>query len=165
MNFKNSSIRTVTVQKSNPGIGMIRTIKLIVILAALVNSTTSQAIWKDVTSEEMIEQSIIILQGALIGTARLSLEDKSEILNLGIIQISEVLKGKNEKGVALIVIRSENKSVASTQLKFVIGQKGIWILDLYSTPENDLYVVNHPQKFIPSKEKEKIRKIKYLLQH
>jgi len=129
---------------------------------ALLLFTANQvpALWVQMTMQELVDRSDLILVGKLVKIKN----DPESGFDIGIIQVSRVIKGKDSTKEVRLQIPSRNRDVqVSTDLIYGIGQKGLWFLRLKRPGGNfsgNLYLADHPQRFQQETNVEKV--LKYL---
>jgi len=92
----------------------------------------------------------MIVIGELIGQTRVQLATEGKKTRLGVLSVDDVVKGDSLQTVVLLVLPSSRGPMVSSDIPLQIGQKGLWFLHPRSEDEVGLYVVDHPQRFLPS---------------
>ena len=100
----------------------------------------ANAMWAPITDEELVASADLIV----VGEWRTAQHGEQ-----GRVAVSEVLKGK--KTLTSIRVESAANKVAhsSTDLVFHAGDRGIWLLRR-APGLTDVYLIDHPQRFVPS---------------
>ena len=110
-----------------------------------------QAMWARMSDAELIEKSQLIVVGEWIGQSPLRLGQEGAAMELAVIAVSEVLRGPQSSSVAFVAVPGSEQPVSSSDLRFKRGDSGVWFLRLRRSGEpNGPYVVDHPQRFLPS---------------
>lgn len=104
---------------------------------------TVSAMWERMTDAELIDRSDLVVFGTLIGHS--ALRTATEDLLLGVVRIDRVYKGA-AGGVAFVMLPPP-RPVSSTDLRFSVGQTGLWFLRLRRPDEQGIYLADHPQRF------------------
>lgn len=102
--------------------------------------------WVAMSNTELLEKSEWIVVGEWAGQAPAKGKHTADI---GVISISEVLKGRRDASVAFVGVRGANQPISSSDLRFQRGDRGIWFLR--KSPGGDMldvYLVDHPQRFL-----------------
>lgn len=125
---------------------MSRSIAVVVLaIWLLFVAAGAESAWLQLTEQELISQSSVIVTGTLIGETRVAHWDD---LIIGVIRIDRVLKGDATQKIALLMLRPAEGPSVSTQLNYQIGQRGLWFLRDRQPGEAGLYVADHPQRFV-----------------
>ena len=104
--------------------------------------------WARMSDAELLQKSHWVVVGEWVGQTALR-PPASEPLELGVIAVSEVLRGPRDSSVALVALRVPAQPVASDELRFKRGDRGLWFLRLQSPAETGgPYVLDHPQRFV-----------------
>jgi hypothetical protein len=112
----------------------------------LPTSPPAQAMFAQYTDADLVQSSPLIVNGKFLGETHIILEKDQINLNLGIIQIDEVLKGDSAKFVLLALPR--NAHIVSEVVTYHAGQKGLWFLQPRMPEETGIYRADHPQRFL-----------------
>jgi len=128
-----------------------RVIAAALVLAALLATGSSMAMWARLSDAELFDRSDLIVTGTLIGQTRVRIGTAD--LAVGVIDVKETFKGEPTE-IALLVLPTKGQPVASDALPRATGDSGLWYLRLRTTAENGLYVADHPQRFVPAAEAE-----------
>ena len=115
---------------------------------------SANAMWAPITDEELVASADLIV----VGEWRTAQHGEQ-----GRVAVSEVLKGK--KTLTSIRVESAANKVArsSTDLVFHAGDRGLWLLRRAPGPD-DVYLIDHPQRFVPSRGgEERIQALRRLL--
>jgi hypothetical protein len=103
--------------------------------------------WAGLSDDELIRGSDLVVQGEWQGQTALSMPSVPEIA-VGVIAISEVWKGAGNPTFALVALPSSKAPRSSSNLTFRRGDRGLWLLRLQPGSQG-LYLVDHPQRFVP----------------
>lgn len=121
---------------------------LILLFTALTYTTTVQAMWARMTDAELVESSQLIVMATYRGRADANLQIDGKIMQLGVLDVDKTLKGNQRKIIYLHLPQPEGFPHKSDDIFFHPGQKGLWFLR-EASPENAVYVIDHPQRFVP----------------
>lgn len=151
--FTPGSFHLVPQQAQGQGAGVARAIDRTVATAALVAIAALgalvggevQAMFARMTDGELFERSELIVTGTLIGSTRLKSGGLDQLV--GVIKVDETLKGPPAT-VALIELPTPGRPVSSSDLRFDVGQSGLWYLRLANAGEVGLFAADHPQRFV-----------------
>ncbi len=134
----------------DPTISVARlTATLMLAIALLFRFAGANAMWVELTQQELVLGSNLIVIGRLVGETRVSdCADGADFI-VGVIRIDRVLKGDATQGVALLALRPARTAHISTQLEHGIGQQGLWFLRERRAGKTGLYLADHPQRFVP----------------
>ncbi len=104
--------------------------------------------WASLSDEELLQKSDLIGMGEWQGETDLLLADKSSH-RVGVISVSEVLKGAAATTVVLVSVPAPKALRSSSDLVYRRGDRGLWLLR--SRPDNtSLHLADHPQRFVPA---------------
>lgn len=126
--------------------------------------STAFACWEDIPLSQVIEKSHVVVIGEITRISRSGLPSDPEeyLYDLAFIQVQEVLFNtlKNQalsKGeeIPLSMPSSENRMQISTDLRYKVRQKGIWILEF----QNGMYWATYPKDFQPMSVEQDVREI------
>ena len=120
-----------------------------ILLLALV-SNSSYAMWAGIPDAQLVKSSQLIVKASYLGRTTLTLN--KEQLQLGVLKVTETLKG-NKQNVVLIRLRISpaNSPRSSNEISFQLDQKGMWFLERDNKMEG-IYEIKHPQRFIPEQQ-------------
>lgn len=110
--------------------------------------TLGIAMYVQMSDEELIRQSDLVVIGELIGQTPLQTGATGERLELGVIRVSETLKGPPGQTVALLLLPAPDAPRASSDLAYKRGDRGLWLLRQRSSSTTGLYLADHPQRFV-----------------
>lgn len=132
---------------------------LLLLLAAQAN-----ALWMQFSNQDLIAKSDLIVSGTITGTKEITEIDGQLVIYTAILDITEKLKGDSLASRVLVVIPSPSAPKSNIDIDYHVGQKGLWLLREYpEAGEQELYLADHPQRFIPDNKIEDIKTIKALL--
>lgn len=122
---------------------------------------TAVAMWAKYTDAQLVQSSELIVIGEMIGQTQVTLTKEIK-LNIGVLQVKEVLKGDKQKtSVVFLQLPTSGKMRSSTDISYKKGQKGLWFLR--SRPETKgIYLADHPQRFISMEAQQQIRNFRQL---
>jgi hypothetical protein len=98
--------------------------------------------------EELARQSELIVVGEFLGRDRVQIASGASPIDVGVIKIQTSLKGDRTLTVALLALPAlrPNGLVGSADIVLKVGQQGLWYL---KRKQEGLYVVDHPNRFVP----------------
>lgn len=104
------------------------------------------AMFAQMSDEELIRRSDLIVVGEWVGQSPLRLPGSSQTLSVGAIRVTEVLKGPKEQGVALVITNSPDAPRSNSDMRYQRGDRGLWLLR--ANPDGSgLYFADHPQRY------------------
>jgi hypothetical protein len=106
------------------------------------------AMWAGLGDEELVRSSDLIVMGEWQGQTTLSSAPAVE-LETGVIIISEVLKGVGNPAFALVALPANKALRSSSDPDYRRGDRGLWLLRARPNSKG-LYLVDHPQRFVPA---------------
>lgn len=108
----------------------------------------SFATWEAFADDsQLCAQSGLVVRAELAGQFRVPLAPDTPPRWIGVLVVGEVLKGDPRQAVVLLSLPSPVGPRLSTNIHLETGQAGLWFLHT-PIPDSDLYVVDHPQRFI-----------------
>jgi hypothetical protein len=118
-------------------------------LAACLFPLTASAMWVRLTDVDLVEQSDVIVLATLARTEQQPMPG-SRALEIGVLDIHEVLKGPASLREVGLAQPAANSPRSSADIRYKIGQKGLWFLRPYPhAADPALYGADHPQRFMP----------------
>ena len=103
--------------------------------------------WASLSDEELVRTSELIVLGEWQGQTTLSTSGLGT-LNLGVIAVTETLKGLPNTRVVFVALPAASAPRSSSDIHFKQGDRGLWLLRL--RPESTgIYLADHPQRFVP----------------
>ncbi len=120
------------------------------VLLALGLPRYSLAMFAHLSDEELISRSELIVVGEWMGQATVgatALGESAPRLDLGVVAISEVLKGPAVQTVALVATPSASAARKSSDLPHKRGERGLWLLRAKPDAPVGIYLADHPQRF------------------
>lgn len=127
--------------------------------ALLLQSAVAIAMWEKLTDAELVARSELIVRGELIGTTRFSPAAGQPALWLGVIRVDEMLKSSAGANVVLLSLPSPERPVSSSDTTYRKGQQGLWFLRPRPPEGSGVYLADHPQRFVPARESQRIREL------
>ena len=106
------------------------------------------AIWAGMTERQLIDSSALIVTGTLTEKTRITLANGA-VLHLGVIRVAESHKGDAGPGAVLIALPAPRRIAVSTDIRYRIGQRGLWLLRPHGGAVGGIYLADHPQRFMP----------------
>lgn len=104
--------------------------------------------WAQMSDAELLASSDVIVLGEWLGQAEVTLDAGAGPQTLGVIAISEALKGGAAAGFVLVQRPAPGALRSSSDLSFERGQKGLWLLRAKPGGARAIYLVDHPQRFV-----------------
>ena len=104
--------------------------------------------WAKLSDAELIAQSDAIVTGVLVGSDLVS----GQIL--GRIEVRSVLKGDADARVLRLAMPPVGVALSSSDIVFQPRQDGLWFLRLRNRADPDVYLADHPQRFVPAERAE-----------
>lgn len=121
----------------------------------------SNGMWAAASDVELVNSADLIVMGEWRSVSSDKYPDSPTII--GTITISEVLKGKSNSASVSIAQSFRGTARSSSDLDFSNGDQGLWLLRRVSE-RTDIYLIDHPQRFIPGATGEaRIRTIRSLI--
>ena len=118
------------------------------VLALSVVAGQAYAMWARMTEAELLQKSEWVVVGAWVGQAPAPSSERAAG-EIGVIAVSEVLKGRRDASVAFVKLVGSKQPISSSDLRFQRGDRGVWFLRLSAGNEPlGPYVVDHPQRFL-----------------
>jgi hypothetical protein len=107
--------------------------------------------WVKMSDTELLQHSDLIVMGTWQGQAsQPHAAAGHSVPNVGIVAVSEVLKGPAATARVLVVVPAPDAPRSSSDLHYRIGDKGLWLLRKQPGEKADLYLADHPQRFVPA---------------
>ncbi|HMV21233.1 MAG TPA: hypothetical protein PKL28_14095 [Rhodocyclaceae bacterium] len=97
------------------------------------------------SDDELIRQSELIVVGEWLGQSPLTVDGHR--VDLGVVRVSEVLKGPSGTTVVLIPAASVDAPRSSSDLRYKRGDSGIWFLRPHPRIAGT-FSAEHPQRFV-----------------
>jgi hypothetical protein len=129
-------------------LAVVRLLALVALQLGFATLLTTQVkgMWEQLSQDELIATSDLIIVGELIGKVDISFSAQQPAVRLGVLRVDEVLKGGEEHGAVLLALPSASGS--STNLSYNKGDRGLWFLRAGPPGTAGLYVADHPQRFM-----------------
>lgn len=122
-----------------------------VLFSLFTITATGDAMWAELSDTQLIEASDVIIIAEMVDRKQI-IRDQVK-LSIGILKVSEVLKGNKHQTEFLLVLPSPDAPRKSDDIFYKNGQKGMWFLRQYRPAgEPNLYLADNPQRFLPSKD-------------
>ncbi|MDE2600245.1 MAG: hypothetical protein KGL40_11550 [Rhodocyclaceae bacterium] len=116
--------------------------------------------WAPLSDEELLRSSDLIVMGEWQGQVAFSAG--SSDMEVGVVLVNEAWKGGTPAFV-LIALPASRTLRSSSDMTFRRGDRGLWLLHLQPGSKG-LYLVDHPQRFVPSTGGEqRMRQLRQLL--
>jgi hypothetical protein len=125
-----------------------------VLVAALVCSGLfgggALAMWEKMSDAELLQRSDLIVVGTWQGLALPPSGSAAVTPTVGVVAVSEVLKGPATTTRALVVVPAPDAPRSSNDLYYRVGDTGLWLLRKRPGEQANLYLADHPQRFVPA---------------
>jgi hypothetical protein len=123
---------------------------------------TAHAMFAKYTDADLVQASALIVTGKLLGHTQLTLNQGQIKLNLGVVQVNDVLKGNPEKTLILLELPAADAPRSSSDLTYQTGQTGLWFLQPRTPTDDGIYRANHPQRFLSAATTDRIQSFRKL---
>ncbi len=97
------------------------------------------------SDDELIRQSELVVVGEWLGQSTVTIDGHR--VDLGVLRVSEVLKGSAGTTVVLIPVASLDAPRSSSDIRYKRGDGGIWLLRPHPRIAGT-YAADHPQRFV-----------------
>lgn len=124
----------------------------------LLVSAHAYSMWAKPDDGELAAGSDIVALAELIGRTGIETSPDGKSLYLGILKVEAILKGDKQHKVLLLILPSPSAPRKSDDIIYQDGQKGIWLLNRSKTNKG-LYHANHPGRFIPETDKNRVNEL------
>lgn len=120
--------------------------------------------WAQMSDDELVASSDLIVVGEWLGQTQVALDAGQRAQGIGVIAVSETLKGSAATGFALVQQPASATLRSSTDIVFERGQKGLWLLRAKPGGAQAIYLADHPQRFVSaSKDAARIATLRRLI--
>ena len=113
----------------------------------LLFSVEGHAMWAKMSEAQLLEYSQLIITGEFLGESEIHDLTKIGTVNLGVIRVDKILKGKVEGTLVFLALPSGEQPKASSSINYSVGTKGLWYLR-HRSEGGTIYLADHPQRFI-----------------
>lgn len=139
--------------------------KVLAVFLLLLMGATASAMWAYFSDADLIAKSDLIVFGEITEARQITQSDGQASLNAAVVHITELLKGGGNPTEALLSMPSAESSRSSADIFYRVGQKGLWFLRVRPQiiGKDSVYLADHPQRFIPADQTEKIKVFRSLL--
>ena len=103
-----------------------------------------------IPDRDLVEKANLIVQAEYLGQTEVNLGPQGDSLWLGVLRVTEVLKGAAKETVVLLAVRSPALPISSSDIVCRPGQTGLWLLAARPGGPKGVYVADHPQRFVPA---------------
>ncbi|HRP27810.1 MAG TPA: hypothetical protein PLG77_05210 [Burkholderiaceae bacterium] len=104
--------------------------------------------WARLSDGELIAGSDLIVMGEWLGETQVAFEGMTRTQGVGVVAISEVLKGQRGPGFVLVERPGAGALRSSSDPSFERGQKGLWLLRAKPGGAQGIYLADNPQRFV-----------------
>ena len=105
--------------------------------------------WLKMSDAELLQRSDLIVLGTWQGPVTAPATAGAAAHRVGAVSVSEVLKGPAATR-ALVVIAAADAPRSSSELSYRVGEHGLWLLRKQPGGTAELYLADHPQRFVPA---------------
>ncbi len=106
--------------------------------------------WVKMSDAELLLHSDLIVMGTWQGPATPSAGGAAAMPNAGVVAVSEVLKGPGATTRVLVALPALDAPRSSSDLHYRVGDTGLWLLRKRPGEQADVYLADHPQRFVPA---------------
>ena len=102
------------------------------------------------TDEQLVYQSELVVLGEWSGQSAVgaaALGETAPIMDMGVITISEVLKGPPGQMLALVATPSASGFRSGSDVLHKRGERGLWLLRVKPGAPSSVYLADHPQRY------------------
>ena len=110
----------------------------------------STAMWAAMSDAELAQGSSVVVMGTWAGQSALSLPGSAAAIQVGVVVVSEVLKGAAGQTVVFVAVPDAATLRSSSDIHFRKGDSGLWLLRAHPSGDSGLYLADHPQRFVPA---------------
>ena len=127
----------------------IRPLVFFLLACAIAWAGQVQAMWARMSDAELIQKSQWIVVGEWVGQAPLRLGQGGAASDLGVIALTEVLRGPQGPTLAFVAVPGAAQPISSSDLRYRRGDHGVWFLRLRQPGDvSGPYLADHPQRFL-----------------
>ena len=120
----------------------------LVVVFALLLPRSGTAMWAQMSDAELVASSDLIVVGEWLGQTEVVLQAGATPQAIGVVAVSETLKGTATAGFALVQRPAATAPRSSSDLDFERGQKGLWLLRAKPGGTKAVFLADHPQRFV-----------------
>jgi hypothetical protein len=104
---------------------------------------------------DLVDRSEVIVVAELIGHTQLTLAPSRAVTTYGVLQVREALKGAVPASNALLLLEQPTPGgpISSSDIRYRVGQSGLWFLRVRTPGDVGPYLADHPQRFVPTTDK------------
>jgi hypothetical protein len=106
----------------------------------------AHATWAEISDQDLIERSVLIVEATLIGKTRITLAGQGVTRRLAVLKVQRVYKGKTGEVVLLALPDRDPGIIVSTDIDYPVGETGIWFLRLDPASQEGIFLADHPQR-------------------
>ena len=106
--------------------------------------------WAPMSDAELLQRSELIVIGTLQGptTAPAPAVPGAVVPHVGALAVSEVLKGPAATARVLLAMPAPGALRSSSDIVHRVGDHGLWLLRRHPGGAADVYLADHPQRFV-----------------
>jgi hypothetical protein len=118
------------------------------LLAALLPGV-GLAMFAEMSDAELLQGSVLVVMGTWIGEDTVTLSGGERSAQIGVVAITEVLKGAPGQTVALVAVPHPTGPRTGSDIRYRKGEQGLWLLRPHRGSTGGLYLADSPQRFVP----------------
>lgn len=124
-----------------------------VVVLGLLPPLPGLAMWSAMSDAELVQASPLVVVGTWVGQAALTMPGATAALQVGVVAVSETLKGAAAAAnptVVFVAVPSPSGLRVSTDIHYRKGDTGLWLLRPHPGATAGLYLADNPQRFVPA---------------
>ena len=116
--------------------------------ACVMLPSTVVAMFAASSDDELIQRSSLIVLGTWVGQTELRLQGMAETVALGVISVSETLKGTAGQSLVFVAVPKPGAPRSGSDILYRRGDQGLWLLHSQPGAPTSVYLADHPQRFV-----------------
>jgi hypothetical protein len=133
----------------------LKSVKRLAALILLSVSFCINAMWVRMSDEDLVKASQVIVKATLVEIKTIDLQGAKGSSRLGTLRVEKTYKGVPELTDIQLALPPEPRLHSSTDIIYQTGQTGLWFLREQEAGSG-LYLADHPQRFWPNTEEERL---------
>lgn len=109
----------------------------------------SVAMFAEMNDAELLQRSTLVVMGDWIGQDSLFVPGATAPMQVGVVSVSEVLKGAPGQALAFVAVPAPNAPRSGSDIHYRKGDLGLWLLRQHPRASSGLYLADSPQRFVP----------------